>query len=114
MIGTAMQYTLKTIKLIEGDNDMKKLIVLIIIFFATPAFADYTIDLKNGSGTVLKTYTITVNQVAHMQKVAARTGVSVIKQFEGAVLSIIKSAEATNAAFWKRDNATYIEEQSRQ
>lgn len=93
---------------------MKKLIIALILLVATPAFADYTIELKNDVGGVIKTYTITTNQVAHIQKVATRTGISVINQFESAVLGLVKGAEATNAAMWKRENAVYIEEQSRQ
>jgi len=92
---------------------MKKLILLLILFFTTPAFADYTIDLKNGSGVVIKTYTVTSNQVSHLQKKATRTGESVIKQFESAIASIIRYAKAENAKVWRDANGAYIEEQSR-
>ena len=90
------------------------LIIAILLFTAVPVLADYTIDLKNESGTVLKTYNITTNQVAHLQKKAARTGKSVIKQFETVIIQLIYYAKAENTEIWARDNKAYIEEQARQ
>ncbi len=93
---------------------MKKILILIILLAATPAFADYTVELKNGSGTLLKSYNITTNQVAHLQKKASRDEVSVIKQLENAIISLIFNATRENKMYWHRDNDIYIEEQSRQ
>ena len=90
------------------------LIIAILLFTAVPVLADYTIDLKNESGTVLKTYNITTNQVAHLQKRATRTGKSVIKQFESAIVGIIRYAKAENSEMLAQDNKAYIEEQARQ
>ena len=93
---------------------MKRIIILTILLIATPAFADYTLDLKNGSGTVVKTYTITANQIAHLQKKATRTGVSVLDQFESVIARLIKRVKNENISAWHTDNEAYIEEQSRQ
>ena len=93
---------------------MKKLTILAVLLFATPAFADYTIDLKNESGTVIRTYTVTTNQVAHLQKFATVTGKSVIDQVKEAVLDIITHAKFANKARWQEANDSYVDEQSRQ
>lgn len=57
---------------------MNKLIILLILLFAMPASADYTIDLKNESGVVLKIYPITSAQVLHLKKVQIRTNKTVL------------------------------------
>ena len=95
---------------------MKKLIVLAILLFTTPALADYTMELKNSTGTVLKTYTITDNQVAHLQKAAAATGKSVVNQIKEAILDTINHARVANKKRWLSvpTNDDYIDEQSRQ
>lgn len=93
---------------------MKKIIMLMVLLFASPAFADYTVELKNEVGAVIKTYNITTNQVAHLQKTSTLTGVSVLDQFEGAIISLIQQSKAYNKAMWKRTNDAYIDEQSRQ
>ena len=78
------------------------------------AQADYTVELKNESGTIIKSYNITTNQVAHLQKKASRDNVSVITQFENAITSLIFNAKIENKMHWQRENDIYIEEQSRQ
>lgn len=93
---------------------MKKLIVILVLFFAVPAFADYTIELKNESGVTLKTYPVTAAQVQHLQKTAALTGKSVINQIKEAISYVIRDAKALNKARWLEDNNAYIEEQARQ
>lgn len=93
---------------------MKKLIVLLVLLFATPAFADYTLDLKNDGGTIIKTYTITANQVTHLQKVATRNSVTILTLFENTIKGLVSSAKSENAITWLRANEAYIEEQSRQ
>ena len=85
-----------------------------VMSIAGIAHADYTVELKNESGTTIKSYNITTNQVAHLQKKASRDGVSVIKQFENALTSLIFNAKIENKMYWQRENAIYIEEQSRQ
>ena len=92
---------------------MKKIIVFAILLLATPAFADYTLDLKNEGGTVIKTYTITTNQVTHLQKVADRDGISVLTLFEDSLRSLVVGATLTNMRVWRRANEAYVEEQSR-
>lgn len=93
---------------------MKKILILVILLFAAPALADYTLDLKNESGTVIKTYTITANQVAHLQKAATSEGTSVLDQFENAIIKLIRRAKGYNMAVWQQANEAYMEEQSRQ
>ena len=95
---------------------MKKilLIVAIVLFMGTTAHADYTLVLKNEGGTVIKSYLITTNQVAHLQKTASRTGVSILDQFESAIANLIITAKAVNKSFWQQENDAYVEEQSRQ
>lgn len=91
-------------------------LILVIAFMcmAGTAHADYTVELKNDVGTVIKSYTITTNQVAHLQKKASRDEVSVIKQFENAITGLVSNAKIENKIHWQRDNDIYIEEQSRQ
>lgn len=90
------------------------IIAMVVMFTASAARADFTIELKNESDVVLKTYTITYNQVAHLQKKATRTGISVITQFEDAIKNLILNAKSANAVTWRRNNEAFIEEQSRQ
>ena len=85
-----------------------------IMFTSSIVYADYTVEIKNEGGDMVKAYIITTNQVAHMQKKANRDGESILKQFEYAIISLIRIAKAENAAYWRRANETYIEEQSRQ
>ena len=95
---------------------MKKIMVMvmIVLFMVAPAFADYTIELKNEGGSVLKIYTIPNTQVAHLQKAATNTGTSVLDQLEKAIMQLIRRATEYNLSAWRRDNEAYIEEQSRQ
>ena len=95
---------------------MKKIMMVLamVLFMAGTALADYTVDLKNESGVVIRTYIITTNQIAHLQKKATRDNTTVIKLFEGTISDLIMSAKATNAAMWRRANEAYIEAQSRQ
>ena len=93
---------------------MKKIIILLILFVASPAFADYTIELKNESDTIIRTYTITTNQVLHLQKAAAVTNTNVIDQFENAIYNLIVMAKSINKSMWLNNNGAYVEEQSRQ
>ena len=90
------------------------MLAVMVMSMATWAQADYTVELKNDVGAVIKTYTVTTNQVAHLQKKATRDGVSVIEQFENAIKDLIFSAQAENKVHWRRANDAYIEEQSRQ
>ena len=99
---------MKTIKILG------LILVIAFMFMAGTAYADYTVELKNESGTIIKSYTITTNQVAHLQKKASRDEVSVIKQFENAIMGLVFNAKIENKMYWQRDNDTYIEEQSRQ
>jgi len=95
---------------------MKKVILIISVFFmfsVAPALADYTIELKNEGGSVLKTYTITTSQVQHLQKAATLSGKSVINQIKEAILDVITQAKASNKARWRADNDAYIDEQSK-
>lgn len=85
-----------------------------VMSMAVTAQADYTIELKNDAGIVIQSYNITINQVAHLQKKAVRSGVSVIKQFENAIIGLIFNAKTENKTYWRRANEAYIEEQSRQ
>lgn len=89
-------------------------LAIAVMSMATQAHADFTVELKNDVGTVIKTYTVTTNEVAHLQKRAARDGVSVITQFGKGLENLISSAQAENRAYWLRENAATIEEQSRQ
>lgn len=93
---------------------MKKLIVIFILFTATPAFADYIMTLKHSGGAVLKNYSITTNQVSHLQKQSTATGKSVLTYFKEAIRDLIVNAKAYNKYIWERDNEAYIEERSRQ
>ncbi|MCK5605740.1 hypothetical protein KAR91_27845 [Candidatus Pacearchaeota archaeon] len=99
---------MKTIKILGF------LLAAAFMFTTGSAYADYTVELKNESGTIIKSYNITTNQVAHLQKKASRDEVSVIKQFENAIISLIFNAKIENKMHWQRDNDIYIEEQSRQ
>ena len=85
-----------------------------VLLMAGTAHADYSIVLKNEGGTTLKTYVITTNQVAHLQKRTTRTGVTVLQQFESAIARLINRARSGNEASWLTDNEAYIEEQSRE
>ena len=85
-----------------------------VMFTGGVAHADFTLELKNEGGTVIKSYNITTNQVAHLQKKGARSGVSVIKQFENAIVHLISNAKIENRVYWQRENSIFIEEQSRQ
>ena len=85
-----------------------------IMFTSSIVHADYTVEIKNEEDVAVKIYTITTNQVAHMQKKANREGESILKQFEYAIISLIRIAKAENAAYWRHANEIYIEEQSRQ
>ena len=85
-----------------------------ILLMAGTAYADYSIVLKNEGGATLKTYIITTNQVAHLQKKATRTGITVLQQFETAVARIVQQARRSNESSWIMDNEASIEEQSRQ
>ena len=98
---------MKTIKILG------MILSIAVMSMAVTAHADYAVELKNESGTILKSYTITTNQVAHLQKKASRDEVSVIKQFENAIISLIFNAKIENKMYWQRDNEVYIEEQSR-
>ena len=93
---------------------MRVILVIAILFITAPVYADYTIVLKDDSNVVIKTYTITNNQVLHLQKAASLTGDSILKQFEYAITNLIRNAKSLNTAKWRRDNEAYIEEQSRQ
>jgi len=80
---------------------MKKIIIVAVLFLIVSvgtAFADYTIELKNESGVVLKTYTVTSAQVLHLKKVHERTLKTVLNQFEEAILDLIREAEESNLA----------------
>lgn len=80
---------------------MKNLIsavVLFLMFSATSALADYTVELKNESGAVLKTYIVTSAQVLHLKKVHERTLKTVLNQFKEAILDLISEAEESNLA----------------
>jgi hypothetical protein len=95
---------------------MKKLIVFVsvlLMFSVTSAFADYTIDLKDENNDIVKTYTVTTEQVQHLQKVASVTGKSVINQIKEAILDIVSQARVSNKARWQADNDAYIDGQSR-
>ena len=89
-------------------------------FFGNEPFLVYNvdiqsnIDLKNDSGTVIRTYTITTNQVLHLQKAATTTNTNVIDQFENAISNLIVMAKSINKSMWLGDNGAYVEEQSRQ
>lgn len=85
-----------------------------VMFMATQVHADYTLDLKNSEDTVIKTYTITTNQIAHIQKAADASNVSIIKYFEESLQSLVINSILLNKARWGRANDAYIEEQSRQ
>ena len=91
-------------------------IVLSVAIFLTAgtAHADYSIVLKNEGGSTLKTYIITTNQVAHLQKKATRTEITVLQQFEIAITRLVQQARRSNESSWVMDNESYIEEQSRQ
>ena len=95
---------------------MKKLLIvmILVLFTTTPALADYTIELKNESDVVIKTYTVTTDQVTHLQKVATRNGTTVIVLLENTIKNLILSAKINNMSEWRKDNEAYIEEQSRQ
>lgn len=99
---------MKTVKIIG------LVLAIAVMFIARPAFADYTLDLKNSGGTVIKTYTITTNQVAHIQKAADNKGITILKHFEGALNSLVESSTVSNKINWIRNNNTFVEEQSRQ
>ena len=99
---------MKTIKIIG------LVLAMAVMLMAATAHADYTVELKNESGTVIKSYNITTNQVDHLQKKASRDNVSIIKQFENAIIGLIFNAKAENKIYWQRANESYIEEQSRQ
>ena len=90
------------------------ILAIAVMFMATSAHADYTLDLKNSGGTVIKTYTITTNQVAHIQKAADAAGVSILTHFENALKGLINNSTMYNKAIWIRNNEASIEEQSRQ
>lgn len=89
-------------------------LAIAVMSIVTQAHADYTVELKNDVGAVLKSYIVTTNQVAHLQKKANRDGASTIKQFENAIKNLIFSAQAENKVHWRRANDDYIKEQSRQ
>lgn len=90
------------------------LLLVIAVFMPRPAFADYTLDLKNDAGTVIKTYTITTNQVAHLQKHATNRNITILSLFETAIRRLITSAKVDTKSSWIMNNESYIEEQSRQ
>ena len=90
------------------------LLSIAVMSMAVTVHADYTVELKNESGTIIKSYNITTNQVAHLQKKASRDNVSVIKQFENAITGLVFNAKIENKMYWQRYNDAYIEEQSRQ
>lgn len=85
-----------------------------VLLMVGTAHADYSIVLKNEGGSTLKTYTITTNQVAHLQKKAARTGIPILQQFEIAIARLVLGARRSNESAWIMDNEADIEEQSRQ
>lgn len=89
------------------------ILAIAVMYTASSAHADYTVELKNETGSVIKMYTITTNQVAHLQKTAALTDTSVLNQFENAITNLIQNAKLYNKAMWQRSNEAYIEEQSR-
>lgn len=94
---------------------IKGIIVLLILLVATPVFADYTVDIKNESGDVIKTYIVTTAQVEHLQKVAGRPGgKSVLNQFKEAILDLISNAERTNEAIYNAENSAAHKALSRQ
>ena len=97
---------------------MKYLIITVTLFLLMSAtvYADYTIEIKNESNVVIKTYIITTTQVQHMQKLANTEGPSVLKQFETALNNIVTRAIVINKANLRKTQAhqDYEEEQARQ
>lgn len=87
---------------------------VVVMLTAGISHADYSIVLKNEGGSTLKTYIIPTNQVAHLQKKASRTGVTVLQQFETAITRLVQQARRSNESSWIMDNEASIEEQSRQ
>lgn len=94
---------------------MEKILILImLLLFAVPSFADYTVDIKNESGTVIKTYSVTTAQVEHLQKVETRTSKTVLNQFKEAFLDLISKAEESNEAAYNLVNSDAHKALSRQ
>lgn len=92
-----------------------KTILLVIIFFLGSTqigMADYTIEIKNESGTVISSKTVTSDQVKHLQKASARTGKSVINYFWESIADLLSDVEHENKSAWTRNNDVYINEQS--
>ena len=98
----------------KRTNILGIMLAIVVMFMANQVYADYTLDLKNDSGTVVKTYTITANQVAHIQKAADANGVTLLTHFEDAIKKLIRNSTALNKSIWSQANEAYIEEQSRQ
>jgi len=94
---------------------MKKIVMVVGFWFIMTgiAFADYTVELKNEVGTVIKTYTVTTSQVQHLQKYASNNSTTVLSMFEDIMSTWIQNTTLINKAIWIRNNDTYIEGQAK-
>ena len=94
---------------------MKKIILSIIfmIVMTTQAHADYYIDLRNESGTVLHTYTVTTAEVEHMQKNADVQKRNLILKFGDMIRNFVYIESETNKERWRENNAAFVDAEAR-
>lgn len=76
-----------------------KLILISVILLSlntSVVFAGYTVEIKNDSDIVVKSFSVTTAQVQHIQKYSVKIKSDALTQFKKAVLLLINRAEQSN------------------